>query len=133
MVSIDIQHAFVDFPIFDAKSRSLKKAVLGKAGGKIGTDSRVPIIEALRDINLNLRQGARSVWSDTTAPASPPCCGLMSGIYEPTRGSTLIQGKVAPVFEPGRRDGPGDLRLRNIMGARAVPGHDPQADAGPGR
>jgi len=59
MVSIDIQHAFVDFPIFDAKSRSLKKAVLGKAGGKIGTDSRVPIIEALRDINLNLRQGAR--------------------------------------------------------------------------
>ncbi|MDT7599989.1 MAG: lipopolysaccharide transport system ATP-binding protein, partial [Pseudonocardiales bacterium] len=42
MVSIDIQHAFVDFPIFDAKTRSLKKAVLGRAGGKIGTESRVP-------------------------------------------------------------------------------------------
>ena len=52
MVSIDIQHAFVDFPIFDAKSRSLKKAVLGKAGGKIGTESRVPIIEALKPLSF---------------------------------------------------------------------------------
>ena len=30
-----------------------------KAGGRIGTDQRVPIIEALRDINVSLRQGAR--------------------------------------------------------------------------
>ena len=40
--SIDIVGAAVDFPIFDAKTRSLKKAVLGRAGGKIGTGSRVP-------------------------------------------------------------------------------------------
>ncbi|MGH3851730.1 MAG: ABC transporter ATP-binding protein, partial [Pseudonocardiaceae bacterium] len=39
MVSIDIDRAAVDFPIFDAKTRSLKKALLGtvgRAGGKIG-------------------------------------------------------------------------------------------------
>ena len=46
MVSIDVRNAFVDFPIFDAKTRSLKKKVLGKVGGKIGTDTKVPIIEA---------------------------------------------------------------------------------------
>ena len=56
---IDITGAAVDFPIFDAKTRSLKKAVLGRAGGRIGTDSKVPIIEALRDITVSLRQGAR--------------------------------------------------------------------------
>ena len=33
MVSINVWNASVDFPIFDAKSRSLKKLVLGKVGG----------------------------------------------------------------------------------------------------
>ena len=39
----------MEFPIFDAKARSLKKAFLGKAGGTIGrNDSNVVVIEALR-------------------------------------------------------------------------------------
>ena len=32
---IETQNAWVEFPIFDAKARSLKKAFLGKAGGTI--------------------------------------------------------------------------------------------------
>ena len=36
MVSIDTYNACVDFPIFDAKSRSMKKAFLGAAGGALG-------------------------------------------------------------------------------------------------
>jgi len=115
MVSIDIQHAFVDFPIFDAKSRSLKKAVLGKAGGKIGTDSRVPIIEALRDINLNLRQGARVGLVGHNGAGKSTLLRLMSGIYEPTRGSALIQGKVAPVFDLGVGMDPEISGFENIM------------------
>ncbi|MDQ3826743.1 MAG: ABC transporter ATP-binding protein, partial [Actinomycetota bacterium] len=62
MVSIDVRGACVDFPIFDAKTRSLKKAVLGtvgRAGGKIGTDAKVPVVEALRNITLSLRHGDR--------------------------------------------------------------------------
>ena len=39
MVSIDTYNACVDFPIFDAKSRSLKKAVMSSAGGKIGKNA----------------------------------------------------------------------------------------------
>ena len=44
---IETRDAWVEFPIFDAKSRSLKKAVLGKAGGTIGRNSsNVVVIEA---------------------------------------------------------------------------------------
>ena len=76
MVSIDIEGAAVDFPIFDAKTRSLKKAVLGRAGGRIGTNSKVPIIEALRDI-IGLAAHTATGWrsSGTTGRASPRCCG----------------------------------------------------------
>ena len=73
---IDLDGAAVDFPIFDAKTRSLKKAVLGRAGGRIGTDSKVPIIEALRDITRRRCAAATgSRWSGTTARASRRCCG----------------------------------------------------------
>jgi ABC-2 type transport system ATP-binding protein len=115
MVSIDIQHAYVDFPIFDAKSRSMKKAVLGKAGGQIGTASKVPIIEALRDINLRLRQGERVGLVGHNGAGKSTLLRLMSGIYEPTRGHSVIQGKVAPVFDLGVGMDPELSGYENIM------------------
>jgi ABC-2 type transport system ATP-binding protein len=115
MVSIDIQRAYVDFPIFDAKTRSLKKAVLGKAGGRIGTESRVPIIEALRDINLTLHQGARVGLVGHNGAGKSTLLRLMSGIYEPTRGAARIEGKVAPVFDLGVGMDPEISGYENIM------------------
>ena len=101
MVSIDVWNAAVDFPIFDAKSRSLTKAVLGKAGAKIGTDTKVPIIEALHDINLSLRHGDRVALVGHNGAGKSTLLRLLSGIYEPTRGSARVIGKVAPVFDLG--------------------------------
>ena len=96
---IDVAGAAVDFPIFDAKTRSLKKAVLGRAGGRIGTGSKVPIIEALRDITVSLRQGARVALVGHNGAGKSTLLRLMSGIYEPTRGRASVVGKVAPVFD----------------------------------
>jgi ABC-2 type transport system ATP-binding protein len=115
MASIDIEHAFVDFPIFDAKTRSLKKAVLGKAGGHIGTESKVPIIEALRDISLSLRQGSRVGLVGHNGAGKSTLLRLMSGIYEPTRGSARISGKVAPVFDLGVGMDPEITGYENII------------------
>lgn len=101
MVSIDVSNASVDFPIFDAKTRSLKKAVLqlGRAGGNIGVHSRIPVIEALRDINLSLRHGDRVALVGHNGAGKSTLLRLVSGIYEPTRGSSRIVGRMAPVFD----------------------------------
>ncbi|MGQ0483317.1 MAG: galactan export ABC transporter ATP-binding subunit Wzt/RfbE [Pseudonocardia sp.] len=124
MVSIDIADAYVDFPIFDAKTRSLKKAVLGKAGGKIGrgraggqidTASRVPIIEALRGITISLRQGDRVGLVGHNGAGKSTLLRLMSGIYEPTRGRSAITGKIAPVFDLGVGMDPEISGFENIM------------------
>ncbi|MFC3447801.1 galactan export ABC transporter ATP-binding subunit Wzt/RfbE [Amycolatopsis speibonae] len=101
MVSIEVQGAYVDFPIFDAKTRSLKKRVLGKVGGKIGTDAKVPIIEALRDISLSLSEGDRVGLVGHNGAGKSTLLRLLSGIYEPTRGSTRVVGRIAPVFDLG--------------------------------
>src|SRR5437763_8077989 len=101
MVSIDVHNAFVDFPIFDAKTRSMKKKVLGKVGGKIGTDTKVPIIEALHDVSLTLREGDRVGLVGHNGAGKSTLLRLLSGIYEPTRGSAKVTGRVAPVFDLG--------------------------------
>lgn len=117
MVSINVCNASVDFPIFDAKTRSLKKAVLGlgKAGGKIGTDRRVPVIEALRDISLELRHGDRVGLVGHNGAGKSTLLRLLSGIYEPTSGTARITGKVAPVFDLGVGMDPEISGYENIM------------------
>ncbi|MGA8544903.1 MAG: ABC transporter ATP-binding protein, partial [Mycobacterium sp.] len=54
---IETRDAWVEFPIFDAKSRSLKKTFLGGTIGR--NDSNVVVIEALRDITMSLKLGDR--------------------------------------------------------------------------
>jgi len=100
VVSIHVRSASVDFPIFDAKSRSLKKAMLGVVGGRIGANtSRVVVVQALRDINLDLQHGARVALIGHNGAGKSTLLRLLSGIYEPTGGSAQVEGRVAPVFD----------------------------------
>ena len=96
---IRLHRATVDFPIFDAKTRSLKKSVLGRAGGRIGTESKVPIIEALRQVDLSLNKGDRVALVGHNGAGKSTLLRLMAGIYEPTGGRALVRGRVAPIFD----------------------------------
>lgn len=101
-VSIDTYDACVDFPIFDARTRSIKQSFLGKAGGVIGRNSsNVVIVEALKNINLHLREGDRVGLVGHNGAGKSTLLRLLSGIYEPTRGSAVVNGRVAPVFDLG--------------------------------
>jgi ABC-2 type transport system ATP-binding protein len=114
-VGIVTTDACVDFPIFDAKSRSLKKTVMGLVGGNIASDTKVPIIEALRDINVTLEHGARVGLVGHNGAGKSTLLRLLSGIYEPTRGTAEIRGRVAPVFDLGVGMDPEISGLENIM------------------
>ena len=108
--------ASVDFPIFDAKTRSLKKAVLGRAGGRIGTELEGADHRGAARHHAVAAQGRpRRRSSGTTARASRRCCGCMSGIYEPTRGRASVVGKVAPVFDLAVGMDPEISGLENIL------------------
>ncbi len=89
--------------------------MLGRAGGRIGTDSKVPIIEALRDITLSLRKGARVALVGHNGAGKTTLLRLMSGIYEPTRGRASVVGKVAPIFDLAVGMDPEISGLENIL------------------
>ena len=115
LVSITTKDACVDFPIFDAKSRSLKKTVIGLVGGNIETAAKVPVIEALRDISLNLEHGARVGLVGHNGAGKSTLLRLLAGIYEPTRGVADVRGRVAPVFDLGVGMDPEISGLENII------------------
>ena len=113
---IETRDAWVEFPIFDAKTRSLKKAFLGKAGGTIGRNAdNVVVIEALRDITMTLKVGDRVGLVGHNGAGKSTLLRLLSGIYEPTRGSTVIRGRVAPVFDLGVGMDPDTTGYENII------------------
>ena len=115
-IRVDTWDACVDFPIFDAKTRSLKKAVVGAAGGVIGSNnSKTVVVEALRDINLHLEHGARVGLVGHNGAGKSTLLRLLSGIYEPTRGACRVQGRVAPVFDLGVGMDPEISGYENIM------------------
>lgn len=102
MVSIAVRDASVDFPIFDAQTRSLKKAMLGVVGGRIGPNaSKVVVVEALRGITMDLEHGARVGLIGSNGAGKSTLLRLLSGIYEPTGGTATVEGRVAPVFDLG--------------------------------
>ena len=116
MVRIETRQASVDFPIFDAKTRSLKKAVLGMVGGNIASDERkVPVIQALHDVDIRIEEGDRVALVGHNGAGKSTLLRLLSGIYEPTRGSAIIEGRVAPVFDLGVGMDPEVSGLENII------------------
>jgi ABC-2 type transport system ATP-binding protein len=115
VVSITTRDASVDFPIFDAKTRSLKKTVLGLVGGKISNDTKVPVIQALHDVTLDIQHGARVGLVGHNGAGKSTLLRLLAGIYEPTRGSAVVEGKVAPVFDLGVGMDPEISGYENIM------------------
>src|SRR4051794_3712512 len=116
MVRIETRGAGVDFPIFDAKTRSLKKAVLGVVGGTINSDDhKVPVIQALRDITLTIDEGDRVALVGHNGAGKSTLLRLLSGIYEPTSGTASVQGRVAPIFDLGVGMDPEITGYENIM------------------
>ncbi|MFM9378935.1 ABC transporter ATP-binding protein [Gordonia sp. VNK21] len=115
-IRVDTWDACVDFPIFDAKTRSLKKSVIGAAGGVIGANtSRTVVVEAVRDINLHLKHGDRVGLVGHNGAGKSTLLRLLSGIYEPTRGSCRVTGRVAPVFDLGVGMDPEISGYENIL------------------
>ena len=121
-VSIRTQGAWVEFPIFDAKSRSLKKTFLGKAGGTIGrnTVQRPGHRGAAGHHPFAGHSVTASGWSGTTAQASRRCCACCPDLRaDPRQGRRKRPCRTD--FRPGRGHGPGDLRIREHHHPRIVP------------
>jgi ABC-2 type transport system ATP-binding protein/lipopolysaccharide transport system ATP-binding protein len=97
---VDLTDVGVDYPVFSARGRSLKGAIAKSVGGRIGIGSDdVVMVTALDQVSLSLRPGDRVAVLGRNGSGKSTLLKVISGIFEPLRGSARIRGQVSTLLE----------------------------------
>nr|WP_278524534.1 ABC transporter ATP-binding protein [Brucella anthropi] len=131
MSYIQLKNVSVEFPIYNASSRSLKNRVLNIAtGGKIErrTDSLV-VIRGLTDVSLTLREGDRVGLIGHNGSGKTTMLRVFSGIYIPTQGEAVVSGDCVSLININLGIDPEATGRENIRLRSAIMGMDPKETA----
>jgi lipopolysaccharide transport system ATP-binding protein len=99
--SVEFDHVSVEFPIYSAHGRSIKRSVLQyTTGGRIGvgSDHRV-VVSSLNDVSLMAEHGERIGLIGHNGAGKSTMLRAVSGVYEPVRGSITVCGRVASLID----------------------------------
>jgi lipopolysaccharide transport system ATP-binding protein len=101
MASIEFNNVCVDFPIYNANGRSLKKRLIQVAtGGQLGADQQGRVvIRALEDLGFSLKDGDRLGLLGHNGAGKSTLLRLLSGVYEPSSGSARINGVIGSLID----------------------------------
>lgn len=101
MVKIELQNVYVDFPVFDTQSRSLKKHVLGiVTGGHLKTNNNGKVVvNALSNINITIQNGERVGIVGHNGSGKSTLLRVLNSVYAPTAGESVITGSVGSLID----------------------------------
>ena len=97
---VSARNLVIDFPIYGAKSRSFKSAVLHAAtGGRIAANPGDKfVVRALDHLNFEWREGDRIGLVGHNGSGKTTLLRVVAGIYEPAGGSIEVHGRVASML-----------------------------------
>lgn len=101
MAFVDFADVSVDFPIYNASGRSLKKRLIQVAtGGQLGADGegRV-VVRALESLTFKLKDGDRVGLLGHNGAGKSTLLRLLSGVYTPTAGAAEIKGEIGSLID----------------------------------
>ena len=101
MAHIEFKNVFIDIPIYNAKSRSLRNRLIQIAtGGQLDTDaSGQVVVRALDNISFTLKDGDRVGIIGHNGAGKSTLLRALSGVYTPTSGVASIQGKMGSLID----------------------------------
>ena len=116
MTSISLKNVAVSFPIYGAGSASLKKTLAASVtGGRFGKETGVNVVEALSNINLELKSGDRLGLLGHNGAGKSTLLRALAGVYEPSAGEFVRYGSVASLIDPSLGIEPDATGIENIM------------------
>jgi lipopolysaccharide transport system ATP-binding protein len=101
MAAIEFNNVCVDFPIYNASGRSLKKRLIQIAtGGQLKADSQGHVIvRALDGLSFTLKDGDRVGLLGHNGAGKSTLLRLMNGVYKPSSGIARINGKTGSLID----------------------------------
>src|ERR1043166_1964679 len=116
MALIELDQVSVAFPVYTAGNRSLKKTMLAATtGGRIGSDAKHVVVQALDQISLRLSDGDRLALIGHNGAGKTTLLRVLAGIYEPRVGRLKIEGRVTPMFDISLGIDPESTGYENII------------------
>lgn len=103
MAFIELKDLSLTFPVITEAGASLRKQLVRMStGGVISSDNSHTVhIQALKNINLTLKDGDRVGLIGHNGSGKSTLLRTLAGIYTPTSGSRSIDGSVRALFELG--------------------------------
>jgi lipopolysaccharide transport system ATP-binding protein len=101
VVSVKFDNVSVEFPIYSAHGRSLKRSLLQfTTGGRVGlsADQRI-VVSALNDISFVAEHGERIGLIGHNGAGKSTMLRAIAGVYEPVRGMVSICGRVSSLID----------------------------------
>lgn len=100
MAVIEFQNAGIEFPIYNASTRSLKKKLFQVAtGGQINTDDHGRVaVKALQNLNFKFGDGDRVGLLGHNGAGKTTLLRMLSSVYKPTSGRVVIDGQVGSLI-----------------------------------
>ncbi|EOU5933640.1 O89/O101/O162 family O-antigen export ABC transporter ATP-binding subunit, partial [Escherichia coli] len=98
---IDLKDVGVEFPIYDAKSRSFKSQVANLTRGVISSkkESSTVTVKSLDGLTFSLKEGDKLGLIGNNGAGKSTLLKLLAGIYEPTSGTIKRKGKIVPLLD----------------------------------
>ncbi len=99
MALIKFENAGLDFPIFDAASRSIKKNFMSFAtGGKVGEHNGRVVVSALNNLNFEINDGERVGLIGHNGAGKTTLLRMFSKVYYPTAGKVTVDGDIGSLI-----------------------------------
>lgn len=117
MALIDFKNVSVDFPIYNADGRSLKKRLFQVAtGGQLDADpqGRV-IVHALDNLTFRLQDGDRVGLLGHNGAGKSTLLRLLTGVYAPSSGNAVIEGEIGSLIDISLGIDPEATGIENIF------------------
>ncbi|MFX1695367.1 ABC transporter ATP-binding protein [Paraburkholderia sp. A1RO-1] len=122
MAYIELKGATLDLPIYDVQGRSLKKKVMrmGRRNAIAEDNDGVIVVRALDNVDLRFESGDRIGLIGHNGAGKSTLLRTMAGIYTPTRGEVLSDGKIVPLLDislgmDDNSTGMQNIRLRGLL------------------
>ncbi len=111
-----VEGVSVDFPIYHANARSLKKTVLAGMSSRFAEDQRSRVVvQALRDVSFKLQPGDRLALVGGNGAGKTTLLRVLAGIYEPVHGHVHVEGKLGSLLDANLGMNPDLSGRENIL------------------